>query len=443
MGWREEYQSKLTTFEEAAKLVRSGDVVTMGFGPAAPSSEFYEALMDRWEELQDVRIVDALQVRKTRLYDPEFLEKVDGHITYSPGFGGGAVRPVYRAKRFDFFGGCATNSNAERYSNLADVFVQMVTPPNDHGFVNMGISSFYGMAIARRGREIGKLRIMIAEVNDKLPMVYGDNWVHVSQIDAFIENSAPVVTFARAVPGETEKMIAGYVSDLIDDRCTIQMGFGSIPEAIIPMLEGKKDLGVVTEMFPSGLPDLVAKGIVTNKYKPFHKGVTIASFCLGDQAMYDFIDRNPQTELYPIEYTNNPAFIGAHPNMRSINMAIMVDLNGQICSESIGHRLVSGPGGQPDFQVGAFLSEGGFPITVLTAARKQKDGSLSSSILPTLPPGTVVTVPRTFAHKIVTEYGVADLRDKSSRQRAEALINIAHPDLREELRAQARKLLYP
>ena len=443
MDWREEYKRKLTTFEEAAKQVKSGDVVAMGFGPAAPSAELYEAILNRWEELQNVSIVDALQVRKTRLYDPEFMAKLDGHVLFAPGFGWGAVRPIYKEKRFDFFGGCATNSNPERYSNITDVFCQMVTPPNEHGYVNMGISSFYGMGIARRGRAIGKLRTMIAEVNDQLPTVYGDNWIHVSQIDYFVEKSAPIVTFARPVPGEREKTIAGYVGDLIEDRCTIQMGFGSIPEAIIPMLEHKKDLGVLTEMFPSGLPDLVEKGVITNKYKPYHKGVTVASFCLGDKAMYDFIDRNPLCELHPIDYTNNPAFIGAHPKMRTINMAIMVDLNGQIASESIGHRLVSGPGGQPDFQVGAFLSDGGFPITVLTSSRKLKDGTLSSSIVPTFPPGTVVTVPRTFAYKIVTEFGVADLRDKSSRQRAEALINIAHPDLREELRAQARKLLYP
>ena len=234
-----------------------------------------------------------------------------------------------------------------------------------------------------------------------------------------------------------------YVLDLINDGDTIQMGIGAISEAVVARLEGKRDLGVLTEMFPSGLNDLVPKGVVTNARKPFHKGKTVATFCMGDQGLYDYIAENPDCEFYPGTYTNNPVFIAQHPNMVAINMALLIDFSGQICSEGLGYRMISGTGGQLDFQQGAYYSKGGKGITLMTSSRKLKDGTLVSSILPALPAGTPVTVPRTFAQYVVTEYGIAYLKDKSVKQRAEALINIAHPDLRGELRSQMNKAFYP
>ena len=207
-------------------------------------------------------------------------------------------------------------------------------------------------------------------------------------------------------------------------------------------MEGKHDIGVHTEMFPIGLPQLVEKGIVTNARKPFHKGVTTATFCAGDQSMNDFVHMNPLCRIYPVGYTNNPGFAAHFPNLVAINMALMIDLSGQINSEGLGHRMVSGSGGQLDFQFGAFHSKGGRPITVMSSSRTAKDGNLVSSIVSEMPPGSPITVPRTYAHYIVTEYGIADVRYKSRRQRADELINIAHPDLRGELRQALRKNFY-
>jgi 4-hydroxybutyrate CoA-transferase len=227
------------------------------------------------------------------------------------------------------------------------------------------------------------------------------------------------------------------------DGDTFQMGIGGIPEAVVAGLEGKHDLGVLTEMFPIGLPDLVKKGIVTNARKPLHKGITVATFCIGDQGLYEYVRENPACEFFPASYTNNPALIAQHPNLIAINMGLMVDFSGQICSEGVGHRMISGSGGQLDFMIGAAYSEGGKGITLISAARTLKDGNLLSAIVPELPVGSPVTVPRTLADYVVSEYGIAHLRYKSRRQRAEDLINIAHPDLRGELRDSLKKRFYP
>jgi acyl-CoA hydrolase len=237
-------------------------------------------------------------------------------------------------------------------------------------------------------------------------------------------------------------LIVGRAEHKMGQNASAQMGIGQIPEAVVAGLEGKHDLGVHTEMFPIGLPQLIEKGIVTNERKPFHKGVTVATFCLGDQGMYDYIHENPTCLLHPVGYTNNPSFVAQFPNMVAMNMGLMVDFSGQINSEGIGHRMVSGSGGQLDFQFGAFHSKGGKAITLLYSSRTAKDGTLLSSIVPEMPPGSPITVPRTYAHYVVTEYGIADLRYKSRRQRAEALINIAHPDLRSDLRAALKKNFY-
>ena len=327
----------------------------------------------------------------------------------------------------------------DRYAKWSDVYTCMVTPPNASGYVNLGLTNFYSMQAIREGRASGKLRVAIGEVNQNMPIIFGNNWLHVSEFDCFVENSTKIPALNRATPGEREKTLGRYALELINDGDTIQMGIGGIPEAVVAGLEGKRDLGVHTEMFPIGLPQLIEKGIVTNDKKPFHRGVTTATFCIGDQGMYDYVNENPTCEFHPCSYTNNPAFVAQHPSVVAINMGLLIDLSGQICSEGIGHRMVSGTGGQLDFQIGAYHSKGGRAITLMSSSRTSKDGQLISSIVPELPLGSPVTVPRHYADYVVTEYGIAHLRYKSRRQRAEALINIAHPDLREDLRASMRK----
>jgi 4-hydroxybutyrate CoA-transferase len=350
-------------------------------------------------------------------------------------------RKINEAKLSDFRP-LMSSDGGDKYAMWSDVFICMTTPPNSQGYVNLGLTNFYHLEAIRRGRQSGKLRVAVAEINDQMPTIFGNNWLHVSEFDCFVENSSKIPAPPRPTPGEVEKKVGEHVLELINDGDTIQMGIGGIPEAVVAGLDGKKDLGVLTELFPIGLQNLVAKGIVTNERKPFHKGVTVATFCVGDQAMYDYVNHNPACEFYPASYTNNPAFIAQHPNVVAINMALMVDFSGQIASEGIGHRMVSGSGGQLDFMTGAFYSPGGKGITVLTSARKLKDGSLASSIVPELPTGTPITVPRTYANYVITEYGIAHLRYKSRRERAEALIAIAHPDLRGELTKSLQKNFY-
>lgn len=441
-SWEKDYRSKLVSLEEAAKTVRSGDVVATALGIGACSADVYHAILDRGMELENVRIIDTVQVRPCRLYDPEFMARLEGRITHTPAFGMITIRKMNRALLSDFFP-VTTLDAGDKIAQRADVFILMVTPPNKQGYVNLGLTNFYSMEAIRQGKASGKLRTLIGEVNDQMPVIFGNNWMHVSEFDCFVENSTPIPAFKRGEPSEIEKRIGQYVLELIRDKDTIQMGIGGIPEAVISGLEGKHDLGVLTEMLPVGLPQLVEKGIVTNRYKPFHQGVSLATFCLGDHELYEYARENPAVEFYPASYTNNPAFIAQHPNMVAINMALMVDFSGQIASEGLGHRMVSGSGGQLDFMIGAYWSKGGRGITVLRAAQQLPDGTLSSSIVPELPPGTPITVPRTYAQYVVTEYGIANLKYKTRRERAEELIAIAHPDLRGELRSSLKKVFYP
>jgi 4-hydroxybutyrate CoA-transferase len=441
MDSRDEYKKKVVSKEEMAKQIRSGDFIMTGLALGNCTPGVIHAILDRAGELEDVKICDAVPVYPSKLLSPDFMKTIDGHINHLSGFFSPGGRAQGKPGQSDFIPFMSSDS-ALKISSMADVFICQVTPPNKQGYVNFGLTNFYSLDTIRIGRGSGKQRLTVGEVNDQMPVVFGDNWLHISQFDLFVENSMKMPAVTRPTPGVKEAKIGQYVLELINDGDTIQMGFGGIPEVVVAGLEGKHDLGVLTEMFPVGLNDLVSKGIVTNDKKPFHRGKTIATFCMGDQGLYDFITENPDCEFYPASYTNNPSFIAQHPCMDAINMALLVDFSGQICSEGLGFRQISGTGGQLDFMVGAAYSKGGKGITLITSSREMKDGSLVSSIVLELPPGTPVTVPRTFANYVVTEYGIAHLRNKSVRQRAEALINIAHPDLRGELRNSLKKNFY-
>ena len=442
MAWKKEYEKKLITLEQAAQLVQSGDVIGTGLAIGAGSADLFNAILHRYQELQGVRILDTIALYPYKFLDPEYMMQLDGHINYIPGFSIATGRKMNNTKQADFYP-VMSSDLAQKTWHKSDVFIAMVTRPNDQGYVNLGLTNFYTMETIRNGRAAGKQRITIGEVNDQMPVIYGDNWMHISEFDYFVTNSTAIPVFSRGTPGEIDKSIAEYVLELINDGDTIQMGIGGIPEAVVCGLEGKQDLGVLTEMFPIGLPQLISKGIVTNKRKPFHKGVTVATFCMGDQEMYDYVRENPACEFYPSSYTNNPGFIARHPNMIAMNMALMIDLSGQINSEGVGHTQISGSGGQLDFMIGSYWSEGGKGITLRSSSRVMPDGSLRSSIVPELPLGSPVTVPRTYAQYVVSEYGIANLRYKSRTERAKELISIAHPQLRGELRASMKKNFYP
>ncbi len=442
MSWQEEYKRKLVSFEDAGKTVESGDMVVTALGVGACSADMYHAILDRHNELENVVISDTVQLRPCKLYDPEFMAQIDGRINHSPAFGMVTIRKMHRATLSDFFP--ATTSDAgDKYAETANVYMVMVTPPNKKGFVNLGLTNFYTPRAIREGRERGNLRIAIGEVNEQMPILFGDNWLHISEFDYFVENSTPLPASQRGEAKEVEKAIGQYVLELINDGDTIQMGLGGISEAVVGGLDGKHDLGVMTEMLPIGLDQLVEKGIVTNSRKKLHKGKTLATFCVGDMNLYKYAEENPTVEFYPAEYTTNPTVLAQHDNLVAMNSALMIDFSGQIDSEGVGHTQISGSGGQLDFMLGAYWSNGGRGISLLNSTQKQSDGSIISSIVPELPPGSPVTVPRTFADYVITEYGIARLKYKSRRQRAAELISIAHPDLRGELRNSLRKNFYP
>jgi len=439
LNWKEAYRQKLTSFEEAAKKVQSGDFVTTALGLGSCSVEFFEAVLDRHEELQGVSLSDSVQLRSCRLYDPVFMNNIKDHIQYVPAFGLAAIREIY-GTNCDYLINNLSDSG-DKLVRRANVFICQVTPPDSRGFMNLGLSNDFSLEIIENRRS-GALRLAIGEVNDQMPVVYGKNWVHVSDFDYLIEHSSAPQTFTRNPPSQVEKTIAAYVLELINNGDNIQMGLGGITESVFAGLENKHGLGVHSEMLPIGLPRMMEEGIIDNKNKPFNHGISVGTFCLGDEEMYSYVAENPSVELHPGYYVNKAALIARIPNMLAVNNALMVDFSGQIASEGLGHRMISGSGGQLDFVMGSFWSDGGKSVTLLRSARQGADGQLISSIVPGLPVGTPVTVPRTFANYVVTEYGVTDLRNKTRRERADALINIAHPDLRTELRKQMQKVFY-
>lgn len=438
--WHSEYQKKIISLEELAGKIQSGDTVTLGFGVSGPSGQLVDAILDRNQELENVRICDVVLTKSSRLVDPGFMASIDGRINSMSGFCLKISRKIFKEQLVDFYPGQGDDV-ADKLNKITDVLIIMVTPPDSRGYVNFGLSNFYHTDMLMNRRESG-FRLVIGEVNEQMPVVFGNNWAHISQFDFFVENSTPIPTLPKIVPTKFEINFANHVLELINDGDTIQMGVGGISEAVVASLDGKNNLGILSEMAPAGLGHLVEKGIVTNNCKPFHRGKSIATFCLGDQELYDYVTKNPVFELHPASYTNNPSFIASHPNMVAINSAIMVDFTGQIASEGVGDRHISGTGGQLNFQMGAFWSQGGRAITLVSSTSKLPDGSLTSNIVPELPLGTPVTVPRTFADYIITEYGVARLRYKTRRERALELISIAHPDFRGELRDRLKTKFY-
>lgn len=439
-SWKSEYDKKLISLDELANQIQSGDTVTIGFGVSGPSGQLTDAILERNQELENVRICDVVLTKPSKLIDPQFMTSIKGRIDYLSAFCLKLSRKIFKEQVADFYP-VQGDDVADKLRHITDVFILMVTPPDSRGYVNFGLSNFYHTDMIQNRKESG-LRLVIGEVNEQMPVVFGNNWAHISQFDFFCENSTPIPTLPKIIPTEFEKRFANYVLELINDGDTIQMGVGGISEAVVASLDGKNNLGILSEMAPAGLGHLVEKGIVTNNCKPFHRGKSIATFCLGDQELYDYVTKNPVFELHPASYTNNPSFIASHPNMVAINSAIMVDFTGQIASEGVGDRHISGTGGQLNFQMGAFWSQGGRAITLVSSTSKLPDGSLTSNIVPELPLGTPVTVPRTFADYIITEYGVARLRYKTRRERALELISIAHPDFRGELRDRLKTKFY-
>jgi acyl-CoA hydrolase len=312
-----------------------------------------------------------------------------------------------------------------------DVAMLSLSPPDRQGNCTLGTS----VDAAKAAAEYAK--VVVAVINEKMPRTHGNTVVPLDRVHAFTVVDRPLWEMPRGPAGETERRIGEIIADLVEDGSTLQLGIGGIPDAVLERLRNKHDLGVHTEMFSDGLIDLIESGVVTNRFKDVHRGRTVASFVGGSQRLYEFVHDNLLLEFHPCDRTNDPGIIRRNPRVVAINAAIEVDLTGQICADSIGHRIYSGIGGQMDFMRGAALSEGGKPIIALPSTAS---GGRVSRIVSALKPGAGVVTTRGHVHWVVTEHGVVNLHGLALRQRAEALISIAHPDFRAELRRELSQI---
>jgi len=424
MAIQDLYQQKRRTAADAVAVVQDGDFIVVPTGVAEPPA-LLKALSDRRRTLRDVKVAQILAVRKYDYIDPETVD----HVRHVAFFYGGATRAGGQAGWIDFIPSNFSELPAQIERGLipSDVVFSMASPMDAHGYFAISLGADYTMAA------IAKARAVVLEVNPNVPFAFGNCHVHISQV----ESDAPVFEVGLPKIGPVQQAIGKYVADFIDDGATLQIGYGGIPDAVVMQLTEKHDLGIHTEMIGDGILSLVESGAVTNRRKNHLPGKMVATFALGSSKLYRFMDRNPALEIHPVNFTNAPALAGLNDNLVAINATLQIDLLGQCGSESLGALPYSGTGGQTDFVRAANLSRGGKAFIVLPSTAK---GDSISRIVPTLTPGTHVSTSKNDVNYVVTEHGVAQLRGKSAKQRAEALIAIAHPDFRAELREAARRM---
>lgn len=422
MNWKEHLRSHTCTAEEAIKVIKSGDNLVYSHAAAAPL-EINKALVAHKEEYSNVSIYHMLFVGDPIHLAPD-MEK---HIRLKSSFIDEASREAVNSGRADFYP-CFFHQLPAMFDIKlfpVDVAVVQVTPPDDFGYCSFGVSVDYIVAACRNAK------LVIAEMNDQMPHTMGpENKIHITNLDKIVPVSRPMPEIVKSKRGELENKIARYCSSLIADGSTLQIGIGSIPDAVISLLDDRKDLGIHTELFTPGIVDLVKKGVINGHKKTFHKDKIIFTFLIGDKETYEFAHYNPMLEAYPVDYTNYPHNIAKNEKMVCINSCIEVDFTGQVASESIGTRLYSGTGGQVDYVQGARLSKGGKSIMTIPSTAA---GDKISRIVPFLKQGAAVTTSRNDVDYVVTEYGIAHLRGLSLRERGKELIKIAHPKFREEL----------
>ncbi|KPL89749.1 4-hydroxybutyrate CoA-transferase [Ardenticatena maritima] len=424
------YRSKVTTPEKAVEVVQSGHRVYIGGGAGAPQA-LINALVERANDLRDVEIVHVLHFGDAPYVKPEYAQS----FRHNALFIGHNVRQAVNEGRADFtpiflseIPGLFRNGRLP----LDVAFIQ-VSPPDEHGFCSFGVE----VGCTKPAAEAA--RVVVAQVNRHMPRTHGDSFIHIRNLDIIVEADAPLPEAPLGGMSDVHKRIGEIIAEMIPDGATLQLGIGSIPDAVLNNLYSHRDLGIHTELFSDGVMHLIEAGVITGAKKTIHRGKVVAGFFFGSQALYDFVADNPIFELHPTDYVNDPFVIAQHEKMVSINSAIEVDLTGQVAADSIGTRFYSGVGGQLDFVRGAARSKGGMPIIALPATAK--NGTISR-IVPMLKPGAGVTTTRNDVHYVVTEYGVADLYGKPIRERVKALINIAAPQFREELERKAREFCY-
>jgi 4-hydroxybutyrate CoA-transferase len=423
-NWHEIYKDKVVSAQDAVSHIKTGNRVVVGHACGSPEV-LLKALMNNKGACRNVEIVHMVSMGASEYCMPE-MEK---HFVHNSLFAGATSRKAIHDGRAYF-----TVSHFSQIPRLfiegilpVDVTLCMVSQPDEHGFCSFGVSVDYTKPAAESSK------LVIAEVTPNMPRTLGDAFIHVSDIDYIVEcDSRPVILQPPRLT-ENDRKIGGHIAELIRDGDTLQLGIGSVPDAILEFLKHKKDLGIHTEMFSDGVVDLVEAGVITCARKNFQPGKMVATFFMGTEKLYKFVHNNPMVQMFPVNITNNPAIIAQNDNMVSVNSTLQMDLTGQAASESIGYKQFSATGGQADFVRGASWSKGGRSIL---AFHSTASGGRISRIVSHLDEGAVVTTTRSDIHYVVTECGIADLRGKSVPERARALIHIAHPDFRSDLKKE-------
>ncbi len=426
----EKYRQKIRTADQAIQSIKSGNRVFIGSGCAEPQL-LVKSLARSGEKLEDAEIIHILTLGVAPYTEPKFKENfrtnaffigpntrkavAEGRADYTPIFLSEIPR-LFKTRRF-----------------APDVALIQTSLPDEHGYCSYGVS----IDIVKAAAENSDL--VIAEVNSKMPRTLGDSFIPIDDIDLIVESQEPILEAVTPPPDELSQTIGRQVAKLVGDGATIQAGIGTIPDAVLSCLSDKRDLGLHTEMFSDGIIPLVEEGVITNARKTLHPNKIVASFCMGTKKLYDFVDNNPMIEFHPTEYVNDPYTIAQNDNMIAINAALQVDLSGQVCADSLGYLFYSGIGGQVDFIRGASRSKGGKPIIVMPSTAEDET---VSRIVPHLDEGAGVVTTRGDVHFVVTEYGIAYLHGKTIKDRALALINIAHPKFRPWLLSVAKRLNY-
>ncbi len=423
--WKKHISSRAASAGEALENVRSGDRIWIHSGCAEPEI-LVDALVKRWNELEDVEIVHLMLLGSAK-----YAQKgMEGHFRHNGFFLGKNVRGAVEEGTADYIPIFLSEIPRLFFDGRMQIDVSLihVSPPDNHGFCSLGTGVDCTMAAADTSKTV------IAQVNPRMPRTLGDSFIHVNKIDYFVEADVPLIELPRLRMSKLHKEIGRHAASLIEDGSTLQMGIGGIPDAVLYFLSDRKDLGIHTEMFSDGVVELIENGVITNDRKTLHRGKSVVSFVLGSESLYKFIDNNPAFEFRPSDYVNDPFIISKNDKMIAINSAIEVDLSGQVVADSIGYSIYSGIGGQVDFVRGAARSRGGKPIIALPSTA---GGGGISRIVPKISEGAGVVTSRGDVHYVVTEFGSAYLHGRNLRERAKALIKIAHPDFRKELEAFA------
>jgi acetyl-CoA hydrolase len=435
MDWKEACKSRIVNAQEAVRAVKSGDRIFLTGNCSVPRA-LMAALVAYAPNLKDVEICQSLTVTGSEYVAPE----LEGHLRVNSLFISGNVRQAIQEGRGDFTPVLLSEFPLLFKNHILPIDVAFVhlSPPDEQGYCTFGTE----VGLTKSAAE--SARMIVAEINPNMPRTLGDTQIHLDKLDYIVPVDYAMAELSMAAEGDptiTEK-IAQFIAERIPDGATLQTGIGAIPDAVLRYLGHKKDLGIHSELFSDGVIDLVEAGIINGQRKTIHPGKITAGFVIGTRRLFQWVDNNPMVELHRTEYVNNPFTIAKNYRMVAINSAIEVDLTGQVCADSIGHKFYSGVGGQADFIYGASLSEGGLPIIAMPSSATQRDGMKVSRIVPMLKPGAGVTTTRSHVHHIVTEFGMVDLYGKSVRQRVQALVSIAHPDFREDLLKQAHQLNY-